>query len=275
MGIKTYKPVTPSLRHTATLDYSVITSTTPEKSLLIPLRSTGGRNSFGRITVRHRGGGHKRHYRIIDFKRNKFDIPAKVDSIQYDPNRSAFIALLVYADGEKRYILSPDGIVPGDLLMSGPNSEIRPGNTLPLSKIPVGTTVHAIEMKPGKGAQIGRTAGAACQIVARESGMVTIKLPSSEMRMFSETCMATVGQVGKLDHSNEMWGKAGKSRWMGKRPKVRGVAMNPHDHPHGGGEGRTSGGRHPVSPWGVPTKGYKTRRGERLSDKFIVKRREK
>jgi len=273
MGLKTYKPVTPTLRFKSTSDFSEITETRPEKSLLVPLKKSGGRNSNGRITVRRRGGGHKRFYRIIDFKRKKHGVPARVDSIQYDPNRSARIALLVYADGEKSYILAPDRLKVGDVVMSGPDAEVRVGNALPLSRIPLGTMVHAIEMKPGKGAQIARSAGAACQIMAREEGMVTLKLPSSEMRMFSEKCMATIGQVGNLDHNNESWGKAGKSRWLGRRPKVRGVAMNPVDHPHGGGEGRTSGGRHPVTPWGVPTKGYKTRKVRKESDKFIVKRR--
>lgn len=273
MGIKTYKPVTPTQRFKATSDFKEITSTEPEKSLMVPLKSKGGRNSNGRVTVRHRGGGHKRFYRIVDFKRDKHGIPARVDSIQYDPNRSARIALLVYADGEKRYILAPDKLNVGDTLMSGPDADVRIGNTLPLSKIPLGSMVHGIEIKPGKGAQVARSAGASCQIMAREEGKVTIKLPSSEMRMFREDCMATLGQVGNLDHSNENIGKAGKSRWLGRRPKVRGVAMNPIDHPHGGGEGRTSGGRHPVSPWGMPTKGYKTRKAKKESDKYIIKRR--
>jgi len=275
MGIKTYKPITSTQRFKATSDFSEVTSREPEKSLLRPLSNSGGRNMNGRITVRRRGGGHKRHYRIVDFKRDKYGIPAVVESIQYDPNRSARIALLVYRDGEKRYILSPDGLKPGVELMSGPDAEIRVGNTLPLVKIPVGTMVHAIEMKPGKGAQMARSAGAACQIMAREGGMVTLRLPSTEMRIVNEQCMATIGQVGNLEHSNEIIGKAGKSRWLGKRPKVRGVAMNPHDHPHGGGEGRTSGGRHPVSRWGVPTKGYKTRKKNKQSDAYIVKRRQK
>ena len=275
MGVKTYKPVTPSQRFMTTSDFNEVTFPNPEKSLLMPLKKSGGRNSRGRITVRRRGGGHKRFYRIVDFKRDKIGIPAKVDSVQYDPNRSARIALLVYADGEKRYILSPDGLVPGDKLMSGTEAEIRVGNTLPLFKIPVGTMVHAIEIKPGKGAQIARSAGSACQILARESGIVTLKMPSSETRIFNKNCMATIGQVGNLDHSNIFLGKAGKSRWIGKRPKVRGVVMNPHDHPHGGGEGRTSGGRHPVTPWGVPTKGYKTRKVNKYSDKLIVRRRQK
>lgn len=273
MGIKTYKPVTPTQRFKTTSDFKDVTSFEPEKSLMVPLKSSGGRNSLGRVTVRRRGGGHKRFYRLIDFKRNKIGIPAKVDSIQYDPNRSARIALVVYTDGEKRYILSPDKLNVGDTIMNGPEADVRVGNTLPLAKIPLGTMVHAIEIKPGKGAQIARSAGSACQIMARESGMVTLKLPSSEMRMIQESCMATIGQVGNLDHSNESWGKAGKSRWKGRRPKVRGVAMNPVDHPHGGGEGRTSGGRHPVTPWGVPTKGKKTRKPKKSSTQYIVKRR--
>lgn len=275
MGVKTYKPVTPSRRFMATSDFKEITSVSPEKSLLKPLKKFSGRNSDGRISVRRRGGGHKRFYRIVDFRREKFGIPARVDSIQYDPNRSARIALLVYADGEKRYILSPDGLISGDMLMSGPDSEIRVGNTLPLRKIPLGTMVHSIEMKPGKGAQIARSAGTSCQIMAREKEMITLKLPSSEIRIINENCMATIGQVGNLDHSNLVLGKAGRSRWIGRRPKVRGVVMNPHDHPHGGGEGKSSGGRHPVTPWGVPTKGYKTRKVNKQSDKFIIKRRQK
>ncbi len=275
MGIKTYKPTTPSLRFKAISDFSEITCEKPEKSLLKSQSRSGGRNLTGRITVRHQGGGHKQHYRVIDFKRDKFGIPAVVESIQYDPNRSARIALLVYRDGEKRYILSPDGIHAGDELMSGPDAEIRVGNMLPLSRIPLGTTVHAIEMKPGKGAQMARSAGASCQIMAREGCMVTLRMPSSEMHMVQELCAATIGQVGNMDHSNEVIGKAGKSRWLGRRPSVRGVAMNPHDHPHGGGEGKTSGGRHPVSRWGQPTKGYKTRDKKKQSDKYIVKRRQK
>ncbi len=275
MGVKTYKPVTPTQRFKTTSDFKELTSVEPEKSLLKPLKKSGGRNSNGRITIRRRGGGHKRHYRVVDFKREKLGIPAKVDSIQYDPNRSARIALLIYLDGEKRYILAPEGLKVGDTVMSGPDADVRIGNSLPLSKIPVGSMVHAIEMKPGKGAQMARSAGAACQVMAREGDMVTLKLPSSEMRMIHQVCMATIGQVGNLDHSNVIDGKAGKSRWLGKRPKVRGVVMNPHDHPHGGGEGRTSGGRNPVTPWGVPTKGYKTRNKNKQSSQYIVKRRQK
>ena len=273
MGIKSYKPITPSQRFLLTSDFTEVTKTEPEKSLLRPLKKSGGRNANGRITVRHHGGGHKRHYRVIDFKRKKYGVPAKVDSIQYDPNRSARIALLVYADGEKLYILAPDNLQVGDTVMSGSEAEIKIGNALPLARIPLGTMVHAIEVKPGKGAQFARSAGAGCQIMAREEGKVTLKLPSSEMRMFDERCIATIGQVGNLDHSNENVGKAGRSRWKGRRPKVRGVVMNPIDHPHGGGEGRTSGGRHPVTPWGFPTKGYKTRKANKQSDIVIVKRR--
>ena len=273
MGVKTYKPVTPSRRYLATSDFNEITVVRPEKSLLVPSPKSGGRNSNGRITVRRRGGGHKRKYRVVDFKRSKTGIPARVDSIQYDPNRSARIALLVYADGEKRYILAPNGLAVGDTLMSGSDAEVKIGNSLSLSRIPLGTMVHAIELKPGKGAQLARSAGVACQIMAREEGMVTIKLPSSETRLFNEKCTATIGQVGNLEHNNENSGKAGRSRWLGKRPKVRGVAMNPVDHPHGGGEGRTSGGRNPVTPWGVPTKGYKTRKKNKKSNKYIVKRK--
>jgi large subunit ribosomal protein L2 len=275
MGVKIFKPYTPTRRFTVISDFKEITTDKSEKPLLAPLRKSGGRNSYGRITVRRRGGGHKRFYRVIDFKRDKVGVPAIVDSIQYDPSRSARIALLIYKDGEKRYILAPDALTVGETVMSGPEAEIKPGNTLPLSKIPLGTVVHSIELKPGKGGQIARSAGAGCQLVARDEGMVTVKMPSYEIRMFSEKCMATIGQVGNLDHSNVSLGKAGRSRWKGRRPKVRGVAMNPHDHPHGGGEGKTSGGRHPVTPWGVPTKGYKTRRGVRKSDKMIVKHRQK
>ena len=275
MPLKQYKPTSPGRRWLQGPSFEDITRAKPERSLVTDQRKRGGRNVQGRITVRHQGGGHKQAYRMIDFRRNKPGVPGRVDAIEYDPNRSARIALIVYADGEKRYILSPDGLTPGVTLMSGPDAEIRAGNALPLHKIPLGTMVHAIEVKPGKGAQFARSAGTACQIMARDEGKITLKLPSSEIRLFSEHCLATVGQVGNLDHSNENWGKAGRSRWKGKRPKVRGVAMNPHDHPHGGGEGKSSGGRHPVSPWGVPTKGYKTRKKHRTAEKMIVKRRQK
>ncbi|ABQ47309.1 MULTISPECIES: 50S ribosomal protein L2 [Thermotoga] len=273
MGLKRFKPVTPGRRFMVISDFSDITKTEPEKSLLAPLKKTGGRNHHGRVTVRHRGGGHKRRYRIIDFKRyDKAGIPAKVLAIEYDPNRSARIALLLYADGEKRYILAPKGVNVGDTLMSGPDAEIRPGNALPLEKIPVGTLVHNVEFTPGKGGQIARAAGTYCQIMAKEGNYALLRMPSGELRKVHIKCYATVGVVGNEDHKNEVHGKAGRVRWLGRRPHVRGVAMNPVDHPHGGGEGRGKG-HHPTSPWGLPTKGYKTRRGKRPSDKFIVRRR--
>ncbi len=273
MGIKTYKPTSPGIRFRTTLTFDEITKTEPEKSLVVPLKKTGARNFMGRITVRHRGGGHKRLYRIIDFKRDKDGIPAKVAAIEYDPNRSANIALLHYLDGEKRYILAPNDLKVGDMVVSGPGVEIRVGNALPLKDIPLGTYVHNIELKPGAGGQLARSAGTYAQVMAKEGRYVHLRLPSGEVRMVFEECKATIGQVGNLDHENITIGKAGRSRWLGRRPKVRGVAMNPVDHPHGGGEGKTSGGRHPVTPWGVPTKGYKTRRRKKPSDKFIVKRR--
>jgi len=275
MGIKTYKPTSPGIRFVTTLTFEEITKKEPEKSLLVPLKKTGGRNFMGRITVRHRGGGHKRRYRIIDFKRDKDGIPAKVASIEYDPNRSANIALLHYLDGEKRYILAPQGLKVGDTVISGPGAEIKVGNALPLKDIPLGTYVHNIELKPGGGGQIARSAGAYAQVMAKEGRYVHLRLPSGEVRMIFEECKATIGQVGNLDHENISIGKAGRARWLGRRPYVRGVAMNPVDHPHGGGEGKTSGGRHPVTPWGMPTKGYKTRRSKKPSDKFIIKRRNK
>ncbi len=273
MGIKTYKPTSPGIRFMTTLTFEEITKTEPEKSLLVPLKKTGGRNFMGRITVRHRGGGHKRLYRIIDFKRDKDGIPAKVAAIEYDPNRSANIALLHYLDGEKRYILAPEGLKVGDTVISGSGVEIKVGNALPLKDIPLGTYVHNVELKPGAGGQLARSAGAYAQVMAKEGRYVHLRLPSGEVRMVFEECKATIGQVGNLDHENISIGKAGRSRWLGRRPKVRGVAMNPVDHPHGGGEGKTSGGRHPVTPWGMPTKGYKTRRKKKPSDKFIIKRR--
>ncbi len=273
MGIKTYKPTSPGIRFMTTLTFDEITKTEPEKSLLVPLKKTGARNFMGRITVRHRGGGHKRLYRIIDFKRDKDGIPAKVAAIEYDPNRSANIALLHYLDGEKRYILAPNDLKVGDMVVSGRGVEIRVGNALPLKDIPLGTYVHNIELKPGAGGQLARSAGTYAQVMAKEGRYVHLRLPSGEVRMVFEECKATIGQVGNLDHENISIGKAGRSRWLGRRPKVRGVAMNPVDHPHGGGEGKTSGGRHPVTPWGVPTKGYKTRRRKKPSDKFIIKRR--
>ncbi|HOO32515.1 MAG TPA: 50S ribosomal protein L2 [Thermotogota bacterium] len=273
MGLKRYKPTTPTRRYAVGQDYAEITKTTPEKSLLAPLKKTAGRNNRGRVTVRHRGGGHKRMYRIVDFKRNKDGIPAKVMSIEYDPNRSARIALLFYKDGEKRYILAPRKLSVGDEVLSGSDAEIKAGNSKMLKEIPVGTQVHAIEFVPGKGAQIARSAGLSAQIMARESGYVLLKMPSGELRRVLESCKATIGIVGNENHSNEVYGKAGKKRWLGIKPTVRGMVMNPCDHPMGGGEGRSKSGKHPQSPWGTLAKGYKTRRGKRASDKFIVRRR--
>ena len=275
MGIKKFKPITPSMRYRTVSDFSEVTKKTPEKSLLDPLKKSGGRNNKGRITMRRRGGGHKRRYRIIDFKRKKIGIPSKVAAIEYDPNRSARIALLHYVDGEKCYILAPNDLNVGDAVIAGPDADIKPGNALPLDKVPLGSMVHNIEMGPGRGGQLARSAGSYAQLMAKEGDMATLKLPSGEMRMVRRICYATIGQVGNLDHENVVWGKAGKTRWMGRRPKVRGVAMNPIDHPLGGGEGKTSGGRHPVTPWGKPTKGYKTRKKHKPSDKYIVRRRQK
>ncbi|HID96742.1 MAG TPA: 50S ribosomal protein L2 [Thermodesulfobacteriaceae bacterium] len=246
----------------------------PEKSLLEPLNRSGGRNSYGRVTVRHRGGGHKRKYRRIDFRREKTGVPAKIAAIEYDPNRSARIALLHYADGEKRYILAPVGLKPGDTVVSDDVTDIKPGNCMPLKNIALGTLVHNIEMRPGKGGQVVRSAGGSARVMAKEGKYVQLRLPSGEVRMFLNSCRATIGQVGNLDHENVSLGKAGRSRWLGRRPRVRGVAMNPVDHPMGGGEGKASGGRHPCSPWGWPTKGYRTRR-KKNSDAFIVRRRYK
>ena len=273
MGIKKFKPITPSLRYRTVSDFSDITRKTPEKSLLAPLKKSGGRNNKGRITMRRRGGGHKQRYRIIDFKRRKLSVPAKVATIEYDPNRSARIALLHYADGDKRYILAPNDLNVGDPVVAGPDADIKPGNAMPLDRVPLGTFVHNIEMTPGRGGQLARSAGSYAQLMAKEGDMATLKLPSGEMRMVRRECYATVGQVGNLDHENIVSGKAGRSRWLGRRPKVRGVAMNPVDHPLGGGEGKSSGGRHPVTPWGKPTKGYKTRKKKKLSDKMIIRRR--
>jgi large subunit ribosomal protein L2 len=275
MPVKIYKPTSPGRRNMSVSDFAEITRGTSERSLTKGLvKKSGGRNSNGRITSYHRGGGHRRLYRRIDFRRNKVDVPAKVAAIEYDPNRSANIALLHYADGEKRYILSPGGLKVGDTVVSSASAEILPGNAMPLSRIPLGTQVHAIEMKPGKGAQLVRSAGTSAQLMAREGNMATLRLPSSEMRMVHIDCMATVGEVGNSEHENQRIGKAGRSRWLGKRSNVRGVAMNPVDHPMGGGEGRSSGGRHPCTPWGKPTKGAKTRNNKR-SEKYIVKRRGK
>ena len=274
MGIKTFKPITPGQRYKTVSDFESVTKgNDPEKSLLAPLKKSGGRNSDGRVTSRHRGGGHKRRYRIIDFKRNKHDIPAVVAAIEYDPNRTGRIALLHYADGEKRYILSPDGLKVGDKVMSGEKSEVKVGNALPLEKIPVGVTIHNIETKLKKGAQLVRSAGTAAQLVAKEDKWALVKLPSGEMRKVPIGCYATIGQVSNIDHMNITIGKAGRSRWLGRRPHVRGVAMNPVDHPMGGGEGKTSGGRHPCSPWGQQSKGLKTRKKGKKSDSLIVKRR--
>ncbi len=253
-------------------DFSEITTAKPEKSLLRPLKKTGGRNNLGRITVRHRGGGHKRRYRLIDFKRDKFDVPAKVATIEYDPNRSARISLLHYADGEKRYIIAPQGLNVGDVVVAGEQVDIKPGNALPLRAIPLGTNLHNIEMKPGKGGQLIRSAGTVAQLVAKDEQYAQLRLRSGEIRRIRIECMATVGAVSNPENMNINLGKAGRNRWLGRRPTVRGVAMNPVDHPHGGGEGKTSGGRHPVTPWGKPTKGYKTRK-RRDTDKYIVRRR--
>jgi large subunit ribosomal protein L2 len=274
MAIKSYKPTSAGRRHQTCSTFEEITTTKPEKSLLVSQTKSGGRNSLGRITSRHIGGGHKQKYRIIDFRREKTSIPAKVASIEYDPNRSARIALLHYVDGEKRYILAPLDLKVGDTIISGPEADIKPGNALPLRAIPLGTIIHNVELKIGKGAQLARSAGTFAQLMSKEGKYSQIKLPSGEVRLILQDCYATIGQVGNIDHENVNTGKAGRSRWLGKRPKVRGVAMNPVDHPHGGGEGRTSGGRHPVTPWGIPTKGYKTRTNK-SSDRFIVKKRSK
>lgn len=272
MAIKTYKPTTPSRRYMTTLTTEDLTKKAPEKLLLASKRRLSARNSDGHITVRRRGGGHKRRYRIIDFRRDKFGIPATVAAIEYDPNRTCRIALLNYADGEKRYILAPNGLELGQKLMSGPEAEVAMGNALPLKKIPVGTMVHNIELQVGGGGKMARSAGAGAQLMAKEGQMATLRMPSGEMRLVQSDCYATVGLVGNLDHQNVTLGKAGRSRWLGRRPKVRGTAMNPVDHPHGGGEGKAKGGRHPVTPWGVPTKGHKTRTNKRTA-RFIVKRR--
>ncbi len=274
MGVKTFKPKTPSLRHTSVLTFDEITTSVPEKSLLRPLKRSGGRNNHGHVTVRFRGGGHKRQYRVVDFRRNKDGVPARVASIEYDPNRSANIALLHYADGEKRYILAPLGLKVGDRLMSGDEAEVRVGNAMALRQIPLGTLVHNVEMVAGKGGQLARSAGAYAQLVAKEGNFAQLKLPSGEVRVVRQECRATIGQIGNVDHENASIGKAGRKRWLGRRPHVRGVAMNPVDHPMGGGEGKSSGGRHPCSPWGKPAKGGKTRKRKK-SDDYIVTRRKK
>jgi len=273
MGIKQLKSVTPGSRFASRSDFSELTTRIPEKSLTKALRKSGGRNNTGRITIRRRGGGHKRRYRLIDFKRNKFDIPGRVMTVEYDPNRSANISLIQYADGEKRYILSPVGIKVDDSILSGENVPLKVGNCLQLKNVPAGLFVHNIELLPGKGGQMVRSAGASAQVMAHDGGLCTLKLPSGEIRMVRDNCMATIGQVGNRIHEQIVSGKAGRSRWLGRRPKVRGVAMNPVDHPMGGGEGKSSGGRHPTTPWGKPTKGYKTRKKNKKSDAMIVKRR--
>jgi len=274
MGLKKFKPITPGRRFMTVADFEEVTKSRPEKSLVEPLRGSGGRNSTGRVTSWHRGGGHKRKYRVVDFRRDKTGIPARVAAIEYDPNRSARIALLHYVDGEKRYILCPVGLKVDDQVISSPDADIKPGNSLPLSGIPLGSTIHNVEIRPGKGGQLCRSAGTQAQLVAREGKYALIKLASGEVRRVLVACRASIGQVGNIEHESITVGKAGRSRWLGKRPNVRGVAMNPVDHPLGGGEGKTSGGRHPCTPWGVPTKGYKTRHNK-ATDKFIVTRRGK
>jgi large subunit ribosomal protein L2 len=275
MAIRRFKPTSPGVRSKTVSTFEKVSCDKPAKSLLLPLKENAGRNNQGRITVRFRGGGHKKRYRIIDFKRDKDTVPAKVASIEYDPNRSSLIALLHYVDGEKKYIIAPDQVEVGDILTSGQGSEIKPGNALFLKDIPVGTIVHNIELKVGKGGQLVRSAGGWAQIMAREGKYTHIKLPTGEVRMIFSQCKATIGTVGNKEYEIVKIGKAGRNRWLGKRPHVRGVAMNPVDHPMGGGEGRSSGGRHPVSPWGVPAKGYKTRKKRHITDKFIVKKRKK
>jgi large subunit ribosomal protein L2 len=275
MPIKNYKPTSPGRRGMTVSTFEEITRTTPEKSLLKPLKKSGGRNSRGKITVRRRGRGHKRRYRTIDFKRDKFGVPARVASVEYDPNRSARIALLVYADGEKRYIIAPMGLMVGDTVSSGPDADIRAGNTLPIFRIPLGTLIHNIELQPGRGGQLVRSAGTSAQLMAKEGPYAQVRLPSGEVRMVSQNCLATIGQVGNVDHANITLGKAGRNRWLGRRPSVRGSAMDPASHPHGGGEGRAPIGMPgPKTPWGKPALGFKTRRSKK-SDKYIVRRRSK
>ena len=274
MPFRTLKPTSPGTRFQTVPTFDEITTQEPHKPLVEPLHSTGGRNNQGHLTSWWRGGGHKRMYRIIDFRRDKRDIPAKVTTVEYDPNRSARIALLTYADGEKRYILHCVGLKVGDTVVAGQSVDILPGNCLPLKNIPLGTQLHNVELKPGRGGQIARSAGSTVQLVAKEGDYASVKMPSGEIRKISMECFATIGQVGNIDHENVSIGKAGRNRWKGQRPHVRGVAMNPVDHPLGGGEGKTSGGRHPVSPWGLPTKGYKTR-NNKVSQRFIVQRRQK
>ena len=276
MAVKKFKPTSPGIRQMTVSDFAEITTSSPEKSLTGPIRKQAGRNNYGRITVRHQGGGHKRAYRIIDFKRNKDGIPAKVATIEYDPNRTARIALLHYVDGAKSYILAPNGLKVGDIVTSGPESDIKVGNSLPLKNIPVGSTIHNIEMKIGKGGQIVRSAGTSAQLMAKDGDYAQVRMPSTEVRKIHINCRATLGQVGNVESENLTLGKAGRNRWLGKRPTVRGVVMNPCDHPHGGGEGRSPIGRKsPVTPWGKPTIGYKTRKKKNQSDKFIVRKRKK
>ncbi|MDR2672097.1 MAG: 50S ribosomal protein L2 [Coriobacteriales bacterium] len=276
MAVKQYRPTSPGRRFQSVSDFAEITSTTPEKSLTSPLPKKAGRNNYGRITTRHQGGGHKRKYRIIDFKRTKDDVPAKVAAIEYDPNRSSRIALLHYRDGAKSYILQPKGLKVGDIITSGAGSDIKPGCALMLKDIPVGTLIHAVELQPGKGAALARSAGSSIQLMGKEGKYAILRLPSHEMRRVLSTCRATVGEVGNAEHSNIKIGKAGRNRWLGVRPSVRGTVMNPVDHPHGGGEGKNkSAGRHPVTPWGVPTKGHRTRNKKKASSRLIIRRRKK
>jgi len=272
MPLISRKPTSAGRRFQTASDFAEITRSTPEKSLVKPLKKSGGRNSYGRVTTRHRGGGHKRRYRVIDFKRNKLEVPAKVATIEYDPNRTVRIALLHYLDGEKRYILAPQELQVGDMVVSSAAADIKAGNSLPLKNIPAGSIVHNVELKPGKGGQLARAAGAAVQLMAKEGNQAHLKLPSGEVRIVSMDCRATIGQLGNVEQENVSLGKAGRKRWQGRRPHVRGVAMNPVDHPMGGGEGKSSGGRHPVTPWGVPTKGFKTRK-PKDSDRYIIKHR--
>ena len=274
MAVKKFRPTTPTLRYKTVNSFEELTRSKPEKSLLAAaVGKSGGRNNQGRMTMRRRGGGHKRRYRVIDFKRTKLGVPGRVAAIEYDPNRSAFIALVVYTDGDKRYILAPLGLKVGAEVIADPNAPIQVGNALPLANIPLGATVHNVELNPGRGGQLARSAGAEVQLLGRDGGRAQLRLPSGENREVLVQCMATLGQVGNIEHANIVIGKAGRSRWLGRRPKVRGVVMNPVDHPHGGGEGRSSGGRHPVTPWGKPTKGYKTRKRKNRSNQWIIRRR--
>jgi large subunit ribosomal protein L2 len=275
MAVKRFRPTTPTLRYKTVPSFNEVTKKKPEKKLLVPLKSSGGRNNQGRMTVRHRGGGHKRMYRIIDFKRSKRDMPAKVAAIEYDPNRSARIALLHYEDGEKRYILAPDKLRLGDRVMAGEGAEVKPGNALPLRKIPLGMTIHNVELRRGAGGRLVRSAGTAAQLMAREGKHAHVRLPSGEVRLVDAECYATLGQVGNLEHEGIVLGKAGRARWLGRRPHTRGVAMNPVDHPMGGGESKSSGGRHPCSPWGKPAKGGKTRKRRNPTNNMIIRRRQK